>query len=72
MGIGARSSVDDVEAIVRSGGGRMPGFEQMHEAWRRAIVDYVVSGDVHDRRRRPAHALRPALLDGRLHTHGRR
>jgi quinoprotein glucose dehydrogenase len=44
VGIGARSSVDDVEAIVRSGGGRMPGFEQMHEAWRRAIVDYVVTG----------------------------
>jgi len=43
-GIGARSSVDDVEEIVRSGGGRMPGFEQMHEAWRRAIVDYVVTG----------------------------
>jgi len=44
VGIGARSSVDDVEAIVGSGGGRMPGFEQMHEAWRRAIVDYVVTG----------------------------
>jgi quinoprotein glucose dehydrogenase len=36
--------VDDVGAIVRSGGGRMPGFEQMHHAWRRAIVDYVVTG----------------------------
>jgi quinoprotein glucose dehydrogenase len=44
VGIGSRASVDDVEQVVSSGGGRMPGFEQMHEAWRRAIVEYVVSG----------------------------
>jgi len=44
VAIGARRSVDDVAAIVADGGGRMPGFKEMHGAWRRAIVEYVVSG----------------------------
>ena len=48
--IGARRSVDEVAGIVHDGGGRMPGFAQLHGAARRAIVEYVVSG----RRRRSA------------------
>lgn len=42
--IGERRSVDEVSAIVQQGGGRMPGFSSLHEAVRRAIVDYTVSG----------------------------
>jgi glucose dehydrogenase len=44
VGIGARSSVDDVAEIVSEGGGRMPGLKQLHGASRRAIVEYVVTG----------------------------
>ena len=44
VGIGERRSVDEVSAIVRQGGGRMPGYTDMHGAMRRAIVQYVVSG----------------------------
>jgi glucose dehydrogenase len=44
VGIGARSSIDDVAAIVSEGGGRMPAFKEIHGAARRAIVEYVVSG----------------------------
>jgi quinoprotein glucose dehydrogenase len=44
IGIGERRSVDEVSAIVRQGGGRMPGNADMHGAMRRAIVQYVVSG----------------------------
>jgi quinoprotein glucose dehydrogenase len=43
-GIGERRSVDDVALSVRQGGGRMPGFSQLHAVARRAIVQYVVSG----------------------------
>jgi quinoprotein glucose dehydrogenase len=42
--IGERRSVDEVSAVVDEGGGRMPGFSALHEAARRAIVDYVLSG----------------------------
>jgi quinoprotein glucose dehydrogenase len=44
VGIGDRRSVDEVSAIVRQGGGRMPGYTDMHGAMRRAIVQYIVSG----------------------------
>ena len=43
-GLAARRSVDDVAEIVRNGGGRMPGYAQLHSAIRRAIVEYVMSG----------------------------
>jgi hypothetical protein len=35
VGIGARSSVDDVAAVVSEGGGRMPAFKEIHGAARR-------------------------------------
>jgi quinoprotein glucose dehydrogenase len=44
VGIGERRSVDQVTAMVRQGGGRMPGNADMHAAVRRAIVEYVLSG----------------------------
>jgi quinoprotein glucose dehydrogenase len=44
-GLAARRSVDDVAAIVRKGGGRMPGYSELHNAVRRAIVQYVMSGE---------------------------
>jgi quinoprotein glucose dehydrogenase len=44
VGIGLRRNVDEIAAVVRAGGGRMPGYEQLHGAVRRAIVEYVVSG----------------------------
>ena len=44
VNIGERRSVDQVSAAVREGGGRMPGYMDMHPAMRRAIVQYVVSG----------------------------
>jgi quinoprotein glucose dehydrogenase len=44
VGLGLRSNVDDVADIVGEGGGRMPGFKQLHGASRRAIVEYVVTG----------------------------
>ncbi len=44
VGIGDRRSVDEVSAIVRQGGGRMPGYTDMHGAMRRAIVQYIISG----------------------------
>jgi quinoprotein glucose dehydrogenase len=43
--IGKRRSVDDVAAVTRDGGGRMPAFTQLHGAVRRAIVEYIVSGE---------------------------
>lgn len=42
--IGKRSSMAEVAAVVREGGGRMPGYEQLHAASRRAIVEYVMTG----------------------------
>jgi quinoprotein glucose dehydrogenase len=44
VGIGARRNVDEIAEIVREGGGRMPGYKQLHGAVRRAIVEYVMSG----------------------------
>jgi len=44
VGIGARRNVDEVSDIVRDGGGRMPGYKEMHSEVRRAIVRYVVEG----------------------------
>ena len=38
VGIGARRNVDEIAEIVREGGGRMPGYKQLHGAVRRAIV----------------------------------
>ena len=43
-GIAARRNVDEIGDVVREGGGRMPGYGQLHAAVRRAIVQYVVSG----------------------------
>lgn len=42
--IGSRRSVDEISAVVRQGGGRMPGYAELHGAIRRAIVDYIVTG----------------------------
>jgi quinoprotein glucose dehydrogenase len=44
VGIGGRRNVDEIASIVREGAGRMPGSSQLHDAVRRAIVEYVVSG----------------------------
>jgi quinoprotein glucose dehydrogenase len=45
VAIGARRNVDEVAAVVREGAGRMPGYQELHGAVRRAIVEYVVSGE---------------------------
>jgi quinoprotein glucose dehydrogenase len=42
--IASRRSIDEIAAVVRDGAGRMPGFNQLHGAVRRAIVEYTVSG----------------------------
>jgi quinoprotein glucose dehydrogenase len=42
--IAQKRSVDEISEIVSEGGGRMPGFEQLPGAVRRAIVDYLVTG----------------------------
>jgi quinoprotein glucose dehydrogenase len=42
--VGARRSVDEIESIVRDGGGRMPGHPELHAAVRRAIVLFVLIG----------------------------
>jgi quinoprotein glucose dehydrogenase len=42
--IGARRSIDEIEDIVRDGGGRMPAYKELHGAVRRAMVQYIVSG----------------------------
>jgi quinoprotein glucose dehydrogenase len=42
--VGKRISVDDIDSIVRSGAGRMPGHPELHSAVRRAIVTYVTTG----------------------------
>jgi quinoprotein glucose dehydrogenase len=44
VGVGDRRSVEEIGDVVSSGAGRMPGYGQLPEAERRAIVDYVVSG----------------------------
>ena len=43
VAIGERRSVDDIEAVVRDGAGRMPGHPELHGSVRRAIVDYVMT-----------------------------
>jgi quinoprotein glucose dehydrogenase len=40
----SRRSIDEIAAAVRDGGGRMPAFNHLHAAARRAIVEYMVSG----------------------------
>jgi len=42
--IASRRGVDEIETVVHDGAGRMPAFNQLHEAVRRAIVEYVLSG----------------------------
>jgi quinoprotein glucose dehydrogenase len=42
--IGTRRGVDEIEAVVRDGAGRMPGHPELHGAIRRAIVEYVLTG----------------------------
>jgi len=42
--IGARRSVDDIDGMVRYGGGRMPAHPELHDAVRRAIVQFVLTG----------------------------
>jgi len=42
--IGARRSIDEISAVVRQGGGRMPAYAELHGAVRRAIIDYVLTG----------------------------
>ncbi len=42
--IAKRRGVDEIAAVTRDGGGRMPAFNQLHGAVRRAIVEYVISG----------------------------
>jgi len=44
VGIGARRNIDEIAAIVREGGGRMPGYVSLHGAARRAIIQYIVTG----------------------------
>ena len=44
VGIGTRRNIDEISAIVREGGGRMPGYASLHGAARRAIVQYIVTG----------------------------
>ncbi len=44
VGIGDRRSVDELAAVVREGGGRMPGYSTMHGAVRRAIIQYIITG----------------------------
>jgi len=42
--IGARRGVDEIESVVRDGGGRMPGHPELHPAIRRALVQFVLTG----------------------------
>jgi quinoprotein glucose dehydrogenase len=44
VGLGERRSVEEVQAVVTHGGGRMPGYEHLHGAVRRAMVEYVMTG----------------------------
>jgi quinoprotein glucose dehydrogenase len=44
VGIGTRRNIDEISAAVREGGGRMPSYESLHGAARRAIVQYIVTG----------------------------
>jgi len=44
VGVGARRTVEEIADVVSQGAGRMPGFEHLHGAARRAIVEYVATG----------------------------
>jgi quinoprotein glucose dehydrogenase len=44
VAIGERRSIDQINAVVRNGAGRMPGNQALHPVVRRAIVQYIVSG----------------------------
>jgi quinoprotein glucose dehydrogenase len=44
VGIGTRRNVEELAEKIRTGGGRMPPFADMHSAVRRAIVEYIASG----------------------------
>jgi quinoprotein glucose dehydrogenase len=45
VGIGRRRGIDEIDAVVRDGAGRMPGFAaQLDARARRAVVQYVVTG----------------------------
>jgi quinoprotein glucose dehydrogenase len=43
-GVGDRRSFEEIADIVSEGAGRMPGYGQLPDAARRAIVEYVASG----------------------------
>jgi quinoprotein glucose dehydrogenase len=65
VGIGTRRNVDEIARIVEEGGGRMPGFKQLHGAVRRAMVEYVVSGrSLTVRADKPSSVDVPYTLDG--------
>jgi quinoprotein glucose dehydrogenase len=44
VGLADRRSVEEIADVVGQGAGRMPGFEHLNGAVRRAIVDYVATG----------------------------
>jgi quinoprotein glucose dehydrogenase len=44
VGIGDRRTLDEINAVIRNGAGRMPGNQAMHASVRRAIVRYMLSG----------------------------
>jgi quinoprotein glucose dehydrogenase len=65
VGLADRRDVDHVTAVVRGGAGRMPGYQHLDGAARRAIVNYVMSGvseDVGTGARSPIDV--PFSLDG--------
>jgi quinoprotein glucose dehydrogenase len=65
VGIGTRRNVDEIARIVEDGGGRMPGFKQLHGAVRRAMVEYIVSGrSLTVRADKPSSVDVPYTLDG--------
>lgn len=45
VGLAERRSVDEVSSVVREGAGRMPGAQHLHPAVRRAIVQYILTGE---------------------------
>ncbi|MEM7012948.1 MAG: PQQ-binding-like beta-propeller repeat protein, partial [Verrucomicrobiota bacterium] len=56
--IAKRKTREEVEAMTRDGGGRMPGYKTMPEAKREAIIDYVMANGkpVADGSKKPAAA----------------
>jgi len=45
VNIGAKRSRDEIAAIVRKGGGRMPSFPNLSDRGLTALVDYLVTGE---------------------------